>query len=106
MSESAWNVLSSATFEQEKRAERRFQAVLKLAGLVENRMPLMQAMAKVVEFYANSEGEKISQGSLKRWWYKVKNHPQGNWLPLLLDRVERDCSSRFAEISENAWKFF
>ncbi|MFZ7276952.1 transposase domain-containing protein [Avibacterium endocarditidis] len=106
MSESAWNVLSSATFEQEKRAERRFQAVLKLAGLVENKMPLMQAMAKVVEFYANSEGEKVSQGSLKRWWYKVKKQPQGNWLPLLLDRVERDCSSRFAEISENAWKFF
>lgn len=109
MSESAWNVMSSATFEQEKRAERRFNAVLKLARLIENGAPLMIAMDKVVEFYAeNSEqtAEKISKGSLKRWWYKVKNFPQRDWLPMLLDRSGLEVESRFAEVPELAWQFF
>ncbi|MBF6981335.1 transposase, partial [Pasteurella multocida] len=93
MSESAWNVYSSATLGQERRAERRFNAVLKVARLIENGEKLMSALDKVVAFYADIEdetAEKISKGSLKRWWYKVKTHPQGIWLPLLLDRTERD----------------
>ncbi|WP_115615775.1 DNA-binding domain-containing protein [Avibacterium paragallinarum] len=36
----------------------------------------------------------------------MKNHPQSNWLPLLLDRVERDTTSRYAKIDELAWQFF
>lgn len=105
--ESAWNVLASATFEQEKRAERRFQAVVKVARLVENKIPLMKAFEQVVALYAtDSDDETISKGSLKRWWYKVKTHPQGIWLPLLLDRTERDNSCRWADISDKAWAFF
>ena len=74
MIESAWNVLASATFEQEKRAERRFQAVVKVARLVENKIPLMKAFEQVVALYAtDSNDETISKGSLKRWWYKVKH---------------------------------
>lgn len=109
MSESAWNVLSSATFEQEKRAECRFNAVLKLARLIENASPLMIAMEKVVAFYANIEDqtvEKISKGSLKRWWYKVKNFPQRDWLPMLLDRSGLEVESRFTEVPKLAWQFF
>ncbi|HII3779216.1 TPA: DNA-binding domain-containing protein [Pasteurella multocida] len=107
MIESAWNVLASATFEQEKRAERRFQAVVKVARLVENKIPLMKAFEQVVALYAtDSDDETISKGSLKRWWYKVKTHPQGIWLPLLLDRTERDNSCRWADISDKAWAFF
>ncbi|MBF6979895.1 transposase, partial [Pasteurella multocida] len=107
MSESAWNVLASATFEQEKRAERRFQAVVKVARLVENKIPLMKAFEQVVALYAtDGNDETISKGSLKRWWYKVKTHPQGIWLPLLLDRTERDNSCRWADISDKAWAFF
>ncbi|MFC1165787.1 transposase domain-containing protein [Pasteurella multocida] len=109
MIESAWNVLASATFEQEKRAERRFQAVVKVARLVENKIPLMKAFEQVVALYAtdsNDETISISKGSLKRWWYKVKTHPQGIWLPLLLDRTERDNSCRWADISDKAWAFF
>lgn len=105
--ESAWNVLASVTFEQEKRAERRFQAVVKVARLVENKIPLMKAFEQVVALYAtDSDDETISKGSLKRWWYKVKTHPQGIWLPLLLDRTERDNSCRWADISDKAWAFF
>ncbi|RZN56590.1 DNA-binding protein, partial [Avibacterium paragallinarum] len=44
MSESAWNVLASATNEQERRAERRFNAVMKLKGLLDMRLKLMDAM--------------------------------------------------------------
>ncbi|HHW7450337.1 TPA: DNA-binding domain-containing protein, partial [Pasteurella multocida] len=109
MSESAWNVYSSATLGQERRAERRFNAVLKVARLIENGEKLMSALDKVVAFYADIEdetAEKISKGSLKRWWYKVKTHPQGIWLPLLLDRTERDNSCRWADISDKAWAFF
>ncbi|OBX07821.1 transposase, partial [Gallibacterium salpingitidis] len=47
MSESAWNVLSSATFAQEAKAQRRFDAVLKLKTLLELSMPLMQAIDQV-----------------------------------------------------------
>lgn len=107
MIESAWNVLASATFEQEKRAERRFQAVVKVARLVENKIPLMKAFEQVVALYAtDSDDETISKGSLKCGWYKVKTHPQGIWLPLLLDRTERDNSCRWADISDKAWAFF
>ncbi|POY46563.1 DNA-binding protein, partial [Avibacterium paragallinarum] len=106
MTESAWNVLASATNEQERRAERRFNAVMKLKGLLDMRLKLMDAMDRVVEHFAGQEGEAVSRGSLKRWWYKVKNHPQSNWLPLLLDRVERDTTSRYAKIDELAWQFF
>ncbi|HHF3505116.1 TPA: transposase domain-containing protein [Haemophilus influenzae] len=107
MIESAWNVLASATFEQEKCAERRFQAVVKVARLVENKIPLMKAFEQVVALYAtDSDDETISKGSLKRGWYKVKTHPQGIWLPLLLDRTERDNSCRWADISDKAWAFF
>lgn len=109
MSESAWNVFSSATLDQERRAERRFNAVLKLARLIENGEPLMIAMDKVVNFYAEMDdqtAEKISKGSLKRWWYKVKNFPQRDWLPMLLDRIGTEAESRFVEIPELAWQFF
>ncbi|POY46133.1 DNA-binding domain-containing protein, partial [Avibacterium paragallinarum] len=106
MSESAWNVLASATNEQERRAERRFNAVMKLKGLLDMHLKLMDAMDRVVEHFAGQEGEAVSRGSLKRWWYKVKNHPQSNWLPLLLDRVERDTTNRYAKIDELAWQFF
>ncbi|RZN55041.1 DNA-binding domain-containing protein [Avibacterium paragallinarum] len=106
MTESAWNVLASATNEQERRAEHRFNAVMKLKGLLDMRLKLMDAMDRVVEHFAGQEGEAVSRGSLKRWWYKVKNHPQSNWLPLLLDRVERDTTNRYAEIDDKAWQFF
>ncbi|MGY6090277.1 transposase domain-containing protein [Avibacterium paragallinarum] len=106
MTESAWNVFASATTEQERRAERRFNAVMKLKGLLDMRIKLMDAMDRVVEHFAGQEGEAVSRGSLKRWWYKVKNHPQSNWLPLLLDRVERDSTNRYAKIDELAWQFF
>lgn len=109
MSESAWNVLSSATLAQERRAERRFNAVLKLARLIENGEKLMTALDKVVAFYAEIEdktAEKISKGSLKRWWYKVKNFPQRDWLPMLLDRIGEESENRFTDIPELAWQFF
>ncbi|MBF0752205.1 MULTISPECIES: transposase domain-containing protein [unclassified Pasteurella] len=109
MSESAWNVFSSATLDQERRAERRFNAVLKLARLIENGEPLMIAMDKVVNFYAEMDdqtAEKISKGSLKRWWYKVKNFPQRDWLPMLLDRTGLESENRFADVPELAWQFF
>lgn len=110
MSESAWNVLASATFAQEQRAERRFSAVVKLARLIENKTPLMVAMDQVVAFYASTENpsdERISKGSLKRWWYKVKNFPQRDWLPILLDRMGLESAeSKYAEISETAWQYF
>ncbi|OBX07183.1 transposase, partial [Gallibacterium salpingitidis] len=108
LSESAWNVLASATNEQERRAEHRFDAVMKLKKLLDLRYKLTQAIDQVVASYSKSESadEVISKGSLKRWWYKVKNHPQGNWLPLLLDRVERDATQRYAEIDSEAWKMF
>lgn len=106
--ESAWNVLASSTFEQEQRAQRRFEAVIKVKHLLELKLPLMESLNQVVAFYTQQadEGEKISLGSLKRWWYKVKNHPQHNWLPLLLDRVERDTSGAKAPLDEKAWQFF
>lgn len=108
MVESAWNVFASATFEQEQKAEKRFQAVMKLKSLLELKRPLMQAIDEVVASYATAENaqETISKGSLKRWWYKVKNQPQACWLPLLLDRMEREREHCFADISDNAWAFF
>lgn len=106
LSESAWNVLASATSEQERRAEHRFDAVMKLKKLLDLRYKLMEAIDLVVESFNGQEGETVSRGSLKRWWYKVKNHPQSNWLPLLLDRIERDSTNRYAEIDDTAWKYF
>ncbi|OOF38920.1 hypothetical protein BKK49_08865 [Rodentibacter rarus] len=69
----------------------RFNAVLQLALLIENGEKLMTVLDKVVAFYAGLEEQMekhISKGSLKHWRYKVKNFPQRDWIPMLLDRID------------------
>ena len=85
-------------------------AVTAVAELVGCGVKLLNAIDEVVRKInakAEQEGGKgLSVGSVKRWYYQVKDTDRGVWLPLLLEHQGRNSASREAEFTPAAWEFF
>lgn len=87
------------------------QAVGMLVSLLENGVPLKEALPLTVETWnktvahrANGLGE-ICAGSLQNWYYKTKNAPPNEWLAILQSKTGKSAGKK-AVMSEDAWLFF
>jgi hypothetical protein len=87
------------------------QAVGMLVSLLENGVPLKEALPLTVETWnktvahrANGLGE-ICAGSLQNWFYKTKNAPPNEWLAILQSKTGKSAGKK-AVMSEDAWLFF
>ncbi|AWX13782.1 hypothetical protein CEP49_04040 [Mergibacter septicus] len=75
-----WAPFDKATNRQKEVAQRRLAAVIAVANLIDNKLPLMESLQRVADEYNESVG------SIKRWFYKVKKFERSDWLPLLIDK--------------------
>ncbi|AWX15209.1 DDE endonuclease [Mergibacter septicus] len=95
-----WVPFDKATNRQKEVAQRRLAAVIAVANLIDNKLPLMESLQRVADEYNESVG------SIKRWFYKVKKFERSDWLPLLIDKHSNKRKEREAEFTEQAWEFF
>lgn len=103
-----WRQWDEATTTAQEKAKIKLGAMFAVANLVESGTNLLQAI-EMVAGKQNAElpcSEKpLTVGSLKNWWYKVKDQPRQDWLPLMLCNSGKGTKNT-AEISEQAWQFF
>lgn len=103
-----WQMWDEASVMAQEKAKAKLGAMFAIASLVETGTNLLQAI-EMVAGKQNAElqrGEKpLTVGSLKNWWYRVKDAPRQDWLPLMLCNSGK-ASKNVAEMSEEAWKFF
>lgn len=95
-----WRRYEQKNDAQKARAKQRFEAVKAVFMLNKNGDKLSEAFEKV----ANSTG--ISVGSLRRYYYKVIQFEEQDWLAVLLTRDGENRQSLEAQFSQEAWEFF
>ncbi|WP_434353018.1 transposase domain-containing protein [Psychrobacter sp. HD31] len=94
-----WSGWESATDKQKKKAEDSVACCFAVDDLINAGMGTVQAIEKV------STDNGVSKGSLRRWFYKVRNFERSDWMPILLGNYKKS-SNRQAEFSEEAWQAF
>lgn len=94
-----WSGWEDATDKQKARATEKVGGCFAVDDLVNTGVGVVQAIEKV----ADDTG--VSTGSLKRWYYKVRNFERSDWLPILLGNYQPN-TSRQATMSDTAWEAF
>ncbi|VEG82967.1 transposase [[Haemophilus] ducreyi] len=99
--EALWQPFDKATAKQKSKAETKYHACVAVENLVREKTPLMEAL----EIVANAQA--VSIGSLKNWYYKVRNFEQSDWLAVLLTRSGKTAKEHLkAEFDLEAWDVF
>lgn len=94
-----WAPFDKATEKQRLEAQAKLKAVQKFDELLHCDFKFMEALELVaMEF-------DVTQGSLKRWYYKVRSFERSDWLPLLLDKYNGH-PAKTAEFTPEAWEAF
>lgn len=94
-----WAPFDKATEKQRLEAQAKLKAVQKFDELLHCDFKFMEALELVaMEF-------DVAQGSLKRWYYKVRSFERSDWLPLLLDKYNGH-PAKTAEFTLEAWEAF
>lgn len=94
-----WSGWESATDKQKKKAEDSVACCFAVDDLVNAGMGTVKAIEKV------STDNGVSKGSLRRWYYKVRNFERSDWMPILLGNYKKS-SNRQAEFTPVAWEAF
>ena len=94
-----WSGWEDATAKQKARATEKVGGCFAVDDLVNTGMGVVQAIETVA---ADTD---VSTGSLKRWYYKVRNFERSDWLPILLGNYQPN-TSRQATMSDTAWEAF
>lgn len=94
-----WSGWGDATAKQKARATEKVGGCFAIDDLVNTGIGVVQAIEKV------AEDTEVSTGSLKRWYYKVRNFERSDWLPILLGNYQPN-KSRQADFDETAWEAF
>ena len=94
-----WSGWGDATAKQKARATEKVGGCFAVDDLVNTGVGVVEAIEKV----ADDTG--VSKGSLKRWYYKVRNFERSDWLPILLGNYQPN-TSRQATMSDTAWEAF
>lgn len=94
-----WSGWEDATAKQKARATEKVGGCFAVDDLVNTGIGVVQA----IETVAADTG--VSKGSLKRWYYKVRNFERSDWLPILLGNYQPN-TSRQATMSDTAWEAF
>lgn len=94
-----WSGWEDATAKQKARATEKVGGCFAVDDLVNTGMGVVEAIETVA---ADTD---VSTGSLKRWYYKVRNFERSDWLPILLGNYQ-PSKSRQADFDETAWEAF
>lgn len=94
-----WSGWEDATAKQKARATEKVGGCFAVDDLVNTGMGVVEAIETVA---ADTD---VSTGSLKRWYYKVRNFVRSDWLPILLGNYQ-PSKSRQADFDEQAWEAF
>jgi putative transposase len=94
-----WSGWEDATAKQKARATEKVGGCFAVDDLVNTGMGVVEAIETVA---ADTD---VSTGSLKRWYYKVRNFVRSDWLPILLGNYQ-PSKSRQADFDETAWEAF
>ena len=108
-SNEVWQLWDEASAKAQEQAKIKLGTMFAVANLVESGVNVLDAF-QLVCGKENAERQKnneklLSVGSLKNWWYRVKDAPRQDWLPLMLNNSGKS-SKNVAEIDEEAWQFF
>lgn len=95
-----WKPFDKATEKQKESAKAKVALLHKVDDLVRHNVPLMVALARVAQEF------EVAQGSLKRWYYKVRSFERSDWLPLLLDKHANKKAGKEADFTPEAWEAF
>ena len=94
-----WSGWEDATTKQKEKATQQVGGCFAIDDLVNAGMGVVEAIEKV------ATDTEVSKGSLKRWYYRVRNFERSDWMPILLGNYQTS-KSRQADISETAWEAF
>ncbi|MGX2951661.1 transposase domain-containing protein, partial [Ursidibacter sp. B-7004-1] len=104
-----WQMWDEASHKAQEQAKIKLGVMFAVANLVESGVNVLNAFNAVCSkenaSREQSNQKKLSAGSLKNWWYLIKDAPRQDWLPLLLNNSGKG-TKKVAEIDEDAWKFF
>ncbi|QOF67311.1 Mu transposase C-terminal domain-containing protein [Actinobacillus sp. GY-402] len=94
-----WAPWDKATDAQKAKAQDRLKPVTAFADLMNNGQKFEEALDLV--------GAKfdVAPGSLKRWYYDVRDFERSDWLPLLLPKYGKR-NGKEAEFTPEAWEAF
>lgn len=104
-----WQMWDEASHNAQEQAKIKLGVMFAVANLVESGVNVLTAFEAVcgkenVEREQNNQ-KKLTIGSLKNWWYLIKDTPRQDWLPLLLNNRGKGAK-KVAAIDDEAWKFF
>lgn len=104
-----WQLWDEASAKAQEQAKIKLGTMFAVANLVESGVNVLDAF-QLVCGKENAERQKnneklLSVGSLKNWWYRIKDASRQDWLPLMLNNSGKS-SKNVAEIDEAAWQFF
>lgn len=95
-----WAPFEKATDKQKDAAKAKLLPLHKVDDLIRHGMGLMEALDSVSREY------QVAKGSLKRWYYQVRDFERSDWLPRLLDKHKGKNKKRDAEFTPAAWDAF
>ena len=105
-----WATYEQGTTKQQQKAQMKLGIMCAVAALVDTGVNVVNAFELVCGKHnreCEAKGEMpLSVGSIKRWWYCVKDAEKSLWLPLLMSDRGNNGKSREAAFTEEAWKFF
>lgn len=100
MSAALWARYENACDKQKDEAKVRFKAVLVLSQLISNGTKWVVALEQAALQC------DVPAGSLKNWYYKVKDFERDVWVPMLVTQAGKNKTPKFAEFDDDAWSFF
>ncbi|WP_370429623.1 transposase domain-containing protein [Actinobacillus pleuropneumoniae] len=104
-----WQMWDRASAKAQEQAKIKLGTMFAVASLVETGVNVLVAFEAVCgkeNAERRQNGEKLlSVGTLKNWWYRIKDAPRQDWLPLMLNNTGK-ASKNVAEMDEKAWEFF
>lgn len=93
--------LNEASDKAREKAKAKVEVCLQLKQCLDQGFPLMTVLPNV------AKANKVSAGSLKNWYYKVKDHPVHDWQAILIAESGKGKKpSRKAFIEQEAWDVF
>lgn len=95
-----WQGFDSVSSKKREDAKKRLATICALADLIESGSTFSNALTLVAEKSA------FGAGSIKRWYYSVKQFNRSDWLPILLSKHGKNRKSLRAEFTQAAWEFF
>ena len=99
--EALWSKYEKANDKQKEEAQKRVLIIAAVRQLIGTGCKIVEALETIAQTHNEPKG------NIKRWYYETKKIASSDLLPALLSgNATRDFSSRYGDISPEAWDFF